>query len=248
VTPGHAHAEQSGGRGPSAKPEGEALEVQRRAEEVVLGLAAVAKEACEAEKEVWLFVDLIGREGERVEDELGASQAREKEAAGARDRHMQEAHELRTEVQSLRLQCADLEEQFEDAVQIAEAGRALYMLHNTDIHRYICCTIQTFTDIYVAQYRHSQTYMLHNTDIHRYICIHIVRITYRTNYICCTIQTFTDIYVYISYELHIVRILIQKYVYICMYAYVNVGVRTHTRSRAHTHLYVVMYVYSHVRV
>jgi len=196
VTPGHAHAEQSGGRGPSAKPEGEALEVQRRAEEVVLGLAAVAKEACEAEKEVWLFVDLIGREGERVEDELGASQAREKEAAGARDRHMQEAHELRTEVQSLRLQCADLEEQFEDAVQIAEAGRALYMLHNTDIHRHIC------------------------------------------------IQTFTDIYVYISYELHIVRILIQKYVYICMYAYVNVGVRTHTRSRAHTHLYVVMYVYS----
>jgi hypothetical protein len=163
VTPGHAHAEQSGGRGPSAKPEGEALEVQRRAEEVVLGLAAVAKEACEAEKEVWLFVDLIGREGERVEDELGASQAREKEAADARDRHMQEAHELRTEVQSLRLQCADLEEQFEDAVQIAEAGRALYMLHNTDIHRHICI----------------QTYMY--TDIHRYICIHIVRITYRTN-------------------------------------------------------------------
>lgn len=45
-------------------------DVYHRVEEVVAGLAAVMREACEAEKEVWLFVDLLGREGERVEDEL----------------------------------------------------------------------------------------------------------------------------------------------------------------------------------
>ena len=45
-------------------------DVYHRVEEGVAGLAAVMQEACEAEKEVWLFVDLLGREGERVEDEL----------------------------------------------------------------------------------------------------------------------------------------------------------------------------------
>ncbi len=137
TTPDRTHAEQSGGARPSAEPEGEErtlagakeLEVQRRVEEVVLGLAAVAKEACEAEKEVWLFVDLIGREGERVEDELSAAKAGEKEAADEREKLMQETRDLRAEVQSLRSQCVDLEEQFEDAVQIAEAGRSPSVLY-----------------------------------------------------------------------------------------------------------------------
>ena len=89
---------------------GREMEVRQQVEEVVSGLLGATAVAREAENEVWRFIEFLGQQGERVEQEL--VQAKEKAKA--------EAARMGEEMTSLRVQCAELAEQFEDAVQIAE--------------------------------------------------------------------------------------------------------------------------------
>jgi len=72
--------------------------VRQQVEEVVSGLRGVTGAAREAENEVWRFIEFLGQQGERVEQELVQATATAKT----------ETAQLREEITSLRVQCAEL--------------------------------------------------------------------------------------------------------------------------------------------
>ena len=77
---------------------GREMEVRQQVEEVVSGLLGATAVAREAENEVWRFIEFLGQQGERVEQELVQATATAKT----------ETAQLREEITSLRVQCAEL--------------------------------------------------------------------------------------------------------------------------------------------